>query len=153
MHESNPSTQGLELVVFGQHRPQLPTDLGFPIHYMGHLHDDLSLRALYSSVDAMLIPSRQDNLPNTGLEAHSCAIPVIAFKIGGLEDIVEHKYTGYLAKAFDIEDFANGIIWTLEQSAIGQLGNQARERAVLKFSEQVIASAYIEIYNKVLNII
>jgi glycosyltransferase involved in cell wall biosynthesis len=151
--QDNPSAHGLELVIFGQNRPQLPPNLGFPIHYMGHLHDDFSLRALYSSVDAMLIPSRQDNLPNTGLEAHSCATPVIAFKIGGLEDIVEHKHTGYLAKAFDISDFANGIIWTLEQSATGQLGNQARESAVMKFSEQVIASAYIEIYKKVLNII
>jgi glycosyltransferase involved in cell wall biosynthesis len=151
--QNNPSTKGLELVIFGQHRPQSPPSLGFPVHYMGHLYDDLSLRALYSSVDAMLIPSRQDNLPNTGLEAHACATPVIAFNTGGLADIVEHKFTGYLAKAFDIEDFANGIIWTLEQSAIGQLGNQARERVVLKFSERVIATAYIEIYNKVLNII
>ena len=139
-----------QLVIFGQHRPQSPPSLGFPVHYMGHLYDDLSLRALYSSVDAMLIPSRQDNLPNTGLEAHACATPVIAFNTGGLADIVEHKSTGYLAKTFDIKDFANGIIWTLEQRAIGQLGNQARQRAVLKFSEKN-ASAYIDIYKKVLN--
>jgi glycosyltransferase involved in cell wall biosynthesis len=56
----------LELVVFGQSRPAQPPDLGFPIHYSGHLHDDLSLRLLYAAADVFVIPSRQDNLPNTG---------------------------------------------------------------------------------------
>ena len=49
---------GLELVVFGQLAPRNPPDLGFPIHYTGHLHDHLSLRALYSAADALVVPSR-----------------------------------------------------------------------------------------------
>ncbi|MDA3877560.1 MAG: glycosyltransferase, partial [Halothiobacillus sp.] len=40
---------GLELVIFGQLAPKEPVDLGFPIHYTGHLHDDISLRLLYSA--------------------------------------------------------------------------------------------------------
>ena len=35
----------------------------------------------------------------------------VAFDIGGLKDIVDHKKTGYLAKPFDPIDLANGIIW------------------------------------------
>ena len=56
----------------------------------------------------MVIPSRQDNLPNTGVEAH--------------------QRTVYLAKAFDEEDFAKGIVWVLAQRATGRLGKQAWER-------------------------
>lgn len=70
----------LELLVFGQSRPAQPPDLGFPIHYSGHLQDDLSLRLLYAAADVFVIPSRQDNLPNTGLEAHACGTPVVAFR-------------------------------------------------------------------------
>ena len=139
--------QGMELVIFGQRTPRSPLpNLGFPIHYIGHLHDDLSLRALYSATDAMVIPSRQDNLPNTGVEAHTCATPVIAFNTGGLPDIVDHQRTGYLAKPFDTEDLAHGIAWVLGQGAIGPsggiLGEQARERAEARFAAPIVAAQY-----------
>ena len=63
----------------------------------------------------MVVPSRQDNLPNTAVEAQACGTPVVAFDIGGLLDIVEHGRTGWLALAFDTEDLASGILWVLTQ--------------------------------------
>lgn len=142
------STIPLELVVFGQREPEHPPDLGFPIHYVGHLHDDLSLRLLYSAVDAMVIPSRQDNLPNTGLEAQVCGTPVVAFNIGGLPDIVEHQRTGYLAQAFDTQELAHGIQWVLAQRETGSLGKQARAWAVERFSSPVVAAQYQAAYQQ-----
>lgn len=108
-----PNLKGLELVVFGQSEPQSPQDLGFPVHYTGHLHDDLSLRALYSAADVVVIPSRQESFCQTASEAHACGTPVVAFGVGGLLDIVEHYRTGYLAKAFETEDLAKGVLWAL----------------------------------------
>jgi glycosyltransferase involved in cell wall biosynthesis len=142
------STIPLELVVFGQREPEHPSDLGFPIHYVGHLHDDLSLRLLYSAVDVMVIPSRQDNLPNTGLETQVCGTPVVAFNIGGLPDIVEHQRTGYLAPAFDTQELAHGIQWVLAQRETGCLGKQARARAVERFSYPVVAAQYQAAYQQ-----
>ena len=60
-----------------------------PIHHSGHLHDDLSLRLLYAAADVFLLPSRQDNLPNTGLETHASGTPVIAFCTRVMVDIVD----------------------------------------------------------------
>ena len=146
----DPRALGLELVIFGQHAPQSPPSLGFPIHYTGHLHDDLSLRALYSAADAMVIPSRQDNLPNTGVEAHACGTPVVAFDIGGLPDIVEHQRTGYLARAFEVDDLANGILWVLANTERATLRQQARQRAVERFAYPVVAEQYRRLYEQVL---
>ena len=103
----------------------------------------------------MVIPSRQDNLPNTGVEAHACATPVIAFNTGGLPDIVEHQRTGYLAKAFDTEDLAHGIAWVLTQRATGPsgglLGQQARERAEARFAAPVVAAQYRAVYEQIVS--
>jgi glycosyltransferase involved in cell wall biosynthesis len=138
----------IELVVFGQSKPKSQPDLGFPIHYFGHLNNDLILRTLYSAADVMVVPSRQDNLPNTAVEAQACGTPVVSFNIGGLPDIIDHQKTGYVARAFDIRDLANGIIWVLEQGFSSKLSNNARKRAVEKFSEKKIAEHYVNIYKK-----
>ena len=138
----------IELVVFGQSKPKSQPDLAFPIHYYGHLNDDHRLSALYSAADVMVAPSRQDNLPNTAIEAQACGTPVVSFDIGGLPDIIEHKKTGYLAKAFDTKDLANGITWILEQNVANKLGNNALEQVVEKFSEKKISEDYVSIYKK-----
>jgi len=142
---------GLELVVFGQLTPQDSDDLGFPIHYMGHLHDDVSLILLYSAANAMVIPSRQDNLPNTGVESFACGTPVVGFRVCGLPDIVEHQKTGYLANAFDTIDLASGLQWVLEDPARNaSLGKAARVRALRLWSDEVVAPQYLDVYQRAL---
>jgi glycosyltransferase involved in cell wall biosynthesis len=142
---------GLELVIFGQLAPRNPPDLGFPVHYTGHLHDDLSLRALYSAADALVVPSRQDNLPNTAVEAQACGTPVVAFNIGGLPDLVEHQRTGYLAKAFETEDLAEGIRWVFQHSDKAKLRKSARDYAEQFFNLKVVAQQYTDVYEKVIS--
>lgn len=145
--QSSAPLAGLELVVFGQLAPKTPPDMGFPVHYTGHLHDDISLRLLYSAADALVIPSRQDNLPNTGVEAHACGTPVVAFDACGLPDIVSHQQTGYLAKAFDPTDLAAGIHWVLADPARhAALRQAARAKAVALWSTAVVAGQYQRVY-------
>ena len=138
--------EGLQLVVFGQSSPKSPPKLGFPVNFMGHLHDDLSLRLLYSAVDILIVPSRKEAFGQTASEAQACGTPVVAFKIGGLSDIVKHKHTGYLAEPFDTLDLAKGIKWILSNSTSGVLGKAARERSLQKFSYEVVSAQYQELY-------
>jgi glycosyltransferase involved in cell wall biosynthesis len=158
----------LELVVFGQNKPKNKPDVGFPIHFIGHLHDDLSLRVLYSAVDVLVNPARQEAFGQTASEAHACATPVVAFDNTGLSDIVDHKITGYLARAFDVEDFARGIAWVIEKErdaqglivggvhndtdgGITELGSNARIRTIDRFSYPVVSDKYHKIYQKVIS--
>lgn len=137
----------LQLVVFGQRASQSPPQLGFPVHYTGHLHDDLSLRVLYSAADVFVIPSRQDNLPNTGLEAHACGTPVVAFNTGGLPDIIDDRVTGVLAEPFEPASLAAAISWVLENSTRRHaLRTAARERAERLWSPRRIAGLYEKVY-------
>lgn len=114
------------------------------------MHDDVSLRALYNAADVMIVPSRLEAFGQTALEAQTCGIPVVAFNIGGLKDIILHFKTGYLAEAFDAQDLARGITWTLEQCKNNIISRQSRNEAVKRFNYQTIAEGYKKIYEKLL---
>jgi glycosyltransferase involved in cell wall biosynthesis len=95
----------------------------------------------------MVVPSRQDNLPQTSTEPQACGTPVVAFDVCGLPSAVAHKQTGYLAKPFDTDDLAYGISWVLSDRERWQkLSAQARERAVRLWSPEVVIKQYLEVY-------
>ncbi len=119
------------------------------MHYTGHLHDVLSLRAHYSAADAMVIPSRQANLPNTGLEAHACGTPVVAFNTGGMSDIVIDRITGALAEPFEPASLAAAIRWVLEDPHYHQsLRHAARQRAEELWNPARVAGLYADVYRQ-----
>lgn len=137
----------VEGVIFGQSAPLNQPQLGLPLHWMGHLNDDVTLALLYSAADVMVVPSRQENLPQSGTEAQACGCPVVAFNCTGLPDVVRHEETGYLAKPYDSEDLANGIRWVLENSErYARLCQAARARAVQLWSPEVVVPQYVKAY-------
>lgn len=141
---------GLELIVFGQHAPEKSNENGYSIYYSGHLYDNLSLVLLYSAADAMVVPSRIEAFGQTASEAQSCGTPVIAFNTSGLTDIVNHKKTGYLAKAFDAEDLARGIKWVLsDNSGYDDLCRNARQKAVQDYDFDVVSRQYLRLYESI----
>jgi glycosyltransferase involved in cell wall biosynthesis len=143
--------QPIELVVFGQSDPDPGFVPSLPIHYRGRISDELHLRLLYAAADVFVIPSRQDNLPNTGLEAHACGTPVVAFRTGGLTDIVDHGVTGALAEPFQPASLAQAIHWVLaDRQRRRALGEAARRRALELWAPQRVASLYANLYREVL---
>ena len=59
--------------------------------------------------DFFVIPSIEDNLPNTVMESLSCGTPVIGFNIGGIPDMVIHNKTGLLVDINNEQDFINKL--------------------------------------------
>lgn len=140
----------LELVVFGQSRPQ-NIDFGFPIHFCGRLHDDISLRLLYAASDVMVVPSRQEAFGQTASEAQACGTPVVAYRTGGLQDAVDHHVTGVLAEPFDPASLAASIRWVLEDPLRRQeLGAAARRRTQRLWDPVRVAGLYAELYSQIL---
>ncbi len=137
---------GLRLAVFGQSAPRTPPELGFPVHFLGRLHDDSTLRLAYAAADAFVIPSRQDNLPNTGVEALACGTPLVAFDQGGLPDLVDHRGNGWLARAFEADDLAEGLAWVLDASRNPALRAAARAKAEACFAEALVARQHHDLY-------
>lgn len=140
----------IEIVIFGSNEPLKAPNFGFKTTYIGRLHDDISLVVLYSAADVMLVPSKSENFPNTVLEAMACGTPVVGFDVGGIPEMIDHKSNGYLAQHYDSEDFANGIVYVLEDSKRWDaLSQNARKKVVTHFDIHSVAEQYIELYKKI----
>jgi glycosyltransferase involved in cell wall biosynthesis len=140
-----------ELVILGASPPDIPLDLGFQVHYLGTLKDDLSLAMAYATADVFVLPSLQDNLPNVVLEAIACGVPCVGFKTGGIPDMIEHQRNGYLAQPFDTEDLAQGIAWVLDDPERQEkLSHRAREKAEQQYSLGLQAYRYQTLYENIL---
>ena len=142
--------KNIELVIFGSNKPKESQNFGFKTHYLGHLHDDVSLVTLYSAVDIMIVPSLQEAFGQIASEAMACGTPTVAFGHTGLLDIIDHEKNGYLAKPFDTSDLAYGIEWILNNENYYELCQNAREKVVREFDSVVVAKKYIELYEGII---
>jgi glycosyltransferase involved in cell wall biosynthesis len=139
----------IELVVLGSSQPENPLNVGLRTHYLGTLNDDVSLAIAYSAADIFILPSIEDNLPNTIIEAFACGIPCVTFNLGGFPDMVEHQKNGYLARPFDIKDLTDGIFWLLDNDErYQQLSQNARQKAVQEYGLRVQAQRYVELFER-----
>jgi len=119
--------------------------------YLGKLHDEISMALVYAAADVFVAPSIEENLANTVLESLSCGTPVVAFNIGGMPDMIDHRKNGYLAPGFDPEVLARGIQWVVEdEKRWKELSEQARATVVQSFTLQKSASRYMALYNELL---
>ena len=98
----------------------------------------------------MVVPSRQEVLPQTATEALASGTPVVCFDSTGMRDAVDHKETGYIADCYDSADLAKGIDWVLaDTDRLAELGERAREVAEARFGLEVVSKEYQDLYRRV----
>lgn len=139
-----------ELVIFGQSRPSQEVIQGFITHYMGHLHDDASLRLTYSAANVMVVPSRQEVFGQTATEALACGTPITAFNIGGLKDIVDHGNNGYLATPYDTLDLQKCIIQAIALSRLQDSQTRVANSIRDKVLDTNVARLHENLYQRVI---
>jgi glycosyltransferase involved in cell wall biosynthesis len=114
--------------------------------FYGTVHDEDQLVELYNQADLFVIPSLEDNLPNTVSEALLCGTPVIGMAIGGIKEIVENGIDGVLSETK--EGLKQAIEEGLEKHFVRQLiCNHAR----LKLNKGALLNQFKELYNSFKN--
>lgn len=135
-----------ELIVYGTDEDLTKYDIPMPVHSLGYVSGDKQMAMLYNAADVMIVPSRSENLSNTIMESMSCGTPVVAFNIGGNSDMIDHKQNGYLAKAKDCVDMAQGIQWCLRHNEQNTLGESARDKVMANYTVDIITKQYKSLY-------
>ncbi|MCP4690719.1 MAG: tetratricopeptide repeat protein, partial [Desulfobacterales bacterium] len=144
-------TEGdVAILTFGH----FPKDIEIPSKYsminLGPIAGEEQLSMVYSAADVYVIPTLEDNLPNTVVEAMACGAPVVGFDIGGMPDMIRHKKTGYLAGPRDIQGLIDGIDWVLSSAAAGEdFRTACRIRAEKEYDLEMQANAYGALYERI----
>jgi len=133
-------------------RGEAPSVEGFSSRHLRPMDDDERLSSVYSAADIYVAPSEQDNLPNTVLESIACGVPVAAFGVGGIPDVVRPGLTGYLAGAADVAELRAMISRLLERDEErAQMSKTCRKIAVEEYSLEIQAKRYLELYQQLLS--
>ncbi len=115
---------------------------------LGKVADEMKMAAVYSAADALILPSLEDNLPNTMVESLCCGTPVLAFAQGGMKDIIKNGFNGLLSRQMSSDGLCeivrlfcvNGVSWDV---------NTISRDAKSQFSPDAVARQYIDIYNRI----
>jgi hypothetical protein len=121
----------------------------FPIkvHSLGFINNDQKVAQAYTASDFFALPSLEDNLPNTVMEALACGRPVVAFHAGGVPEVVRHERNGLLAPAGDSAALARNILTLVSSSGLRtRFGATGRELTLDHYKYEKQAAAYMQLY-------
>ena len=102
----------------------------------------------YNAADVFVLPSREDNLPNTMLESFACGTPIISFATGGMKEHIANTKNGILAKEISAVSLAKAISLFFEHKN-NYTPSTIRAYAETHFSFKKQAQAYIQTYNSI----
>jgi len=118
---------------------------------LGFISELNKIAMAYSAADIFVIPSLEDNLPNTVLESLACGTPVVGFDVGGIPDMVRDKENGFLAELKNSDDLANKIKLILENDTLRkQISESARKIIEKEYSLELQAKRYTDLYKSIL---
>ena len=143
-------TDKIEIVLMGNGSEELCQALPFKVNSLGYISDTSTMVAAYSCADLFVIPSLEDNFPNTIMESMACGTPCVGFEIGGIPEMIDHKINGYVTNYKDANDLANGIQWVLEHGDRQALSDACMKKVQENYTDEVIAGKYLALYQNIL---
>jgi glycosyltransferase involved in cell wall biosynthesis len=141
-----------KLLIIGPLEKKLNVVVPFNFIFFDKINSENKLIELYSCANLVVIPSRQESLSYVAIEALTCSCPVVAFDNSGIKDVVKHMENGYLARAYDTTDFANGIELILNNDQLAEsFSNNGRQFSLSNLDQNIIAAKYKDLYSKIIN--
>jgi len=146
----HPGLADAEVVILGKGKPENFRDMPVKTHFLGKISDPNRMVLAYNAADALIVPSLEDNLPNTIMEAMACGTPVVGFETGGIPEMIGHLESGFIATSRSASSLSEGIQWVLAHNGAGAVSASARRKVLQDYSEEVVARQYSQLYDSLL---
>jgi glycosyltransferase involved in cell wall biosynthesis len=120
--------------------------------YVSFLPFEDNVLEVYQGAYCLLLPSVGEGLSNVLLEAMALEMPVIASRVSGTVEVVDHEKNGLLIPPGSPEALAGamGLVITKPELAFA-LGRQARRKVQEYYSLDAVAQKYSELYSRLMN--
>ena len=136
-----------EVMVLGKAEDTALSQLPYPVHALGMVTDPAALAAWYSTADVFIIPSMEDNLPNTVMESLSCGTPVVGFNTGGIPEMVEDGKNGHIVPQGDSVGLMQAVAHITADAPMRlAMGHAARAKVVSQFSLGAVGKLHLAAY-------
>lgn len=136
-----PNKEQLTLLMLGKHSVHYPD---IETCTLGFVTEEKELATAYAAASLFIMPSIEDNLPNTVIESLMCGTPVVGFRVGGIPDMVIHGKNGVLCDKIDAEHLSVAITQALNMNFDrAWIRADARQR----FDKKIQADKYIDLLN------
>ena len=119
------------------------------IHFTGFASDK-DVIELMTSADVLIVPSIYEPFGIVALEGMATGVPVVASKVGGLAEVIDHDETGLFVYPRSLESIAWGIDRILsDPDHANWLTQNAKEKLHKAYSWEAVAMKTVEVYKKV----
>lgn len=141
----------IEIVCLGK-ESELQNSLPIKFNNLGYHKDEKFISTVYNATDSYILPTLEDNLPNTILESISCGTPLIGFDTGGIPDLIKHGVNGLIAKKGDVQELAaNILLVTLNSNLHKTLSEKCNSNYPIKLSLDRQANEYLSLFNDLIS--
>jgi glycosyltransferase involved in cell wall biosynthesis len=107
---------------------------------------------ILTRLDVLALPSSSESSPNVIAEAMAAGVPVVATRVGGVPELIEHGRTGFLIPSGDEAALADRFEYCLRHPDIGErLARNARRFAIEHFSLNAVRDQYQSVYSECLS--
>jgi glycosyltransferase involved in cell wall biosynthesis len=118
------------------------------VRFLGWRRD---LDVIYADMDVVTLTSINEGTPVTLIEGLAAARPVVATRVGGVADVVEHERTGLLVPGGDVDGCARAVLRLLADPGLGErFGREGRERALVRYGSQRLVDDVRRLYLELL---
>jgi glycosyltransferase involved in cell wall biosynthesis len=116
------------------------------VQLLGHRAE---VEPLYAALDAYVLCSRSEGMPNTILEAMASGVPVVSTRVGGADELVVDGETGILVPAGQPTQLAQAMAELIASPDRSRaMGRAGRARAVASFSLPAMVAGYKAAYRE-----
>ena len=136
------------VAVLGGHSDEVAALLPLPVMPLGYVSEPRRIAAVYVAADVFVLPSLEDNLPNTIMEAMACGVPCVAFGVGGIPEMIDDGINGYLAAPGDAAALAEGIALAAYGADREGLAQAAVTKVRRDYSQHAVARRYLDVYER-----